>query len=385
MLLYFVLGFLSYINAQDAGYHTFISKDIDRLEIVGKPTPQLGIKKLNALPKYIDKGRDGLPLTNVDLRSKDISSLDFLNRFNDLIHSDFNSKTKWPKKMPKNFDPKSIIKLGMDPGLGVRGLHKKGITGKGVSIAIIDQSLLVDHVEYKNNLKMYEEIHWSENESEMHGPAVASIAVGKNSGVAPDADLYFIATKPGFYDPNGNYEYDLTYLAKAIDRIIKINKALPRDKKIKIVSISLGIGNWFNKYEKALEAIERAKKAGIYVLHVADQHGIEGLKRNPLKDPNKYSSYKKIFPGPHVMFPMDSRAVASPTGDSDYVFYNQGGVSWVVPYVAGLYALGLQVNPNMTPELFWEKINSTARKVEGVGKIADPVKFIEAVKPIPKH
>ena len=57
------------------------------------------------------------------------------------------------------FNPDSIMEIGKNPGLNVRKLHKAGITGKGVGIAIIDQNLLVDHCEYKDQLRMYEEIH----------------------------------------------------------------------------------------------------------------------------------------------------------------------------------------------------------------------------------
>jgi hypothetical protein len=65
----------------------------------------------------------------------------------------------------------------------MRTLHAEGITGKGIGVAIIDQTLLVDHREYKDRLRVYEEAEditggWME--VQMHGPAVASIAVGKS-------------------------------------------------------------------------------------------------------------------------------------------------------------------------------------------------------------
>jgi hypothetical protein len=60
---------------------------------------------------------------------------------------------------------------------------------------------------------------------------------------------------------------------------------------------------------------------------------------------------------------MDSRCVASPTGNDKYVFYYSGGMSWAVPYTAGLYALCSQVNPNITPNEFNTAIYNTATKV----------------------
>jgi len=70
---------------------------------------------------------------------------------------------------------------------------------------------------------------------------------------------------------------------------------------------------------------------------------------------------------------MDSRCLASPTGDSDYALYRHGGMSWAVPWVAGLYALACQVNPQVTPEIFWE----TARKTGVITKIQRDGKAVE--------
>lgn len=51
---------------------------------------------------------------------------------------------------------------------------------------------------------------------------------------------------------------------------------------------------------------------------------------------------------------MDYRCIASPTGSSDYAVYPQGGLSWVMPYLAGTYALACQVKPDITPDEFWK-------------------------------
>ncbi len=54
--------------------------------------------------------------------------------------------------------------------------------------------LLVDHQEYRDRIRLYEEINIDKGTpAQMHGAAVASIAVGKTVGVAPEADLYYIA------------------------------------------------------------------------------------------------------------------------------------------------------------------------------------------------
>jgi len=133
----------------------------------------------------------------VDLRSADLTKLDLSKSKDNLLYASFDSKTQWPAtdKMPTDFDWQKIMEINKDPGLGVEALHNQGITGKDISIAIIDTTLLVDHIEYKEQVRLYEEAKDLSGESAwMHGPAVASIAVGKSVGVAPKAFLYYIAS-----------------------------------------------------------------------------------------------------------------------------------------------------------------------------------------------
>lgn len=370
-------------------YKTLLSSD-NELSIVRIPSPAdysfINPGKLTGLPSGIRQG---------DLRSSDLSGIDLKDKFEYLIYSDFDSKTKWPDKLPDGFDSELIMELGKNPGLGVRELHKKGITGKGIGIAIIDQGLLVDHVEYKDQLKLYEEIHCSDVDAQMHGPAVASIAVGKTVGVAPEADLYYIAETHGVYK-NGEFQWDLTWLAKSIDRVVEINKMLPEGEKIRVISISLGMSDkGFNGYEKALESAEKARQEGIYTVYV-NTDLFMGLGRDPLENADDINSYSKgkywssnSYPYPYnndkLLVPMDSRCTASPTGENDYVFYREGGISWSVPYVAGLYALACQVNPDITPEVFWEEAYNTSETItindtQKLGKIVNPIKLIEKIE-----
>ena len=171
----------------DQGAGTLMSSP-GKLEIVRHPsvadyTKMSDRGKISTFPSFNTASQKGW---QVDVRSCDLSALDLRDRLNDLLQADFDSKTIWPSQLPSGFDYKRIIELGKNPGLGVRSLHAKGINGKNVGIAIIDQPLLVDHAEYKDRLKLYEEINIDSSwEAAMHGPAVASIAVGKTVGVAP--------------------------------------------------------------------------------------------------------------------------------------------------------------------------------------------------------
>lgn len=359
---------------------------------------------LDKLPVY---NKDSNQIFQVDLRSTDVSKLDLSDRKDDLMHADFDSKTKWPNSLPKEFNTETIMNYGKDPGLNINKLHEKGITGKGVGIAIIDQALLTDHEEYKDRLKLYEEIH-ARGEASMHGSAVSSIAVGKNVGVAPEADLYYIAVDPSTLNSNNEMSMDFTYIAKAINRILEINKTLPNDKKIRVISTSIGWNVDQKGFKEVDDAVKMAQKQNILVvssnLNQYYSVNFEGLGRDPLSNPDDINSYTPgIYWGKDfysnyasfeektnntIMVPMDSRCTASPTGTSDYAFYRNGGASWTIPYISGLYALSCQVKPDITPEMFFKEAISTGsvKDIEKdgqkykLGTIINPEKLIEKLQ-----
>ena len=360
--------------------------------------------QLTSIPKFDITSTDPW---QVDLRSRDLTNIDMTGSLADLMYADFDSKTQWPSanKIPDSFDWQKIMEIGKDPGLGIRSLHDQGITGKGVGIAIIDQTLLVDHVEYKDRIRVYEEAEdvtggWVE--VQMHGPAVASIAVGKTVGVATEADLYYIAT--GDCGGSTNIEdLDFSCRAKAIRRIVEINKTLPANRKIRVLSMSIGWGPQSKGYDEIMAAVKEAKAAGIFVISssLSETHALNfhGLGRDSLSDPNEFQSYE---PGlwwqqqfyaqglstNTLLVPMDSRTTASPTGTEDYVFYREGGWSWSIPYLAGTYALAVQSKPDITPEGFWETALRTGQTIPvqhngknyEFGVILDPQALIKAIK-----
>lgn len=368
-------------------------------------------QKLSSLPSY---NPDSPNPFKVDLRSYDLSALDLRKSFNDLMHADFDDDTVWPdsNRMLPRFDSNKIMELGKNPGLRIRTLHARGITGKGISIAIIDQKLLKDHQEYADRLKLYEEINANQREGPtMHGAAVSSIAVGETIGVAPEADLYYIASQTGDYDlSSGNFTWNFTYYAKSIDRLLEINNELPPDKKIRVIAMQVGWQAGQKGYEEVISAAQKAKAANILVIcsSVEEVHDFRfhGLGRPPLANPDIFESYepglwwaKQFYSGnqwkgkDRLMVPMDSRTTANFTGPAKYVFYREGGWSWSIPYIAGLYALAAQVDPNITPDRFWQTAMTTGRTInvihEGssftLGPIANPVALIAALQKNPSR
>lgn len=67
-----------------------------------------------------------------------------------------------------------LMEQGKRPTLGVKSLHKEGITGKGINVAIIDQNLLLDHPEYSEKIVEYYDTgcNMPQGTGSMHGPAV---------------------------------------------------------------------------------------------------------------------------------------------------------------------------------------------------------------------
>jgi hypothetical protein len=353
-------------------------------------------------PKYDPNSTDS---SQMDLRSTDLSHLDLSQSRDDLFYATFDSKTIWPATMPADFDWQAIMETGKNPGLGVRSLHEQGITGQGIGIAIIDQALLVDHVEYKDRIRLYEEAEdvvggWEQ--ASMHGPAVASIAVGKTVGVAPSADMYFIAT--GNCRAGQSYEeLDLSCRAVAIRRIVEINKSLPQNRKIRVLSMAFGWMPANKGYDEIVAAVNEAKAAGIFVISssIEETYGFKfhGLGRNPLANPDDVGSYlpgswwaRDFYAGkygePRLLVPMDSRTTANPNGYEDYAFFREGGWSWSIPYLAGMYALAAQVKPEITPEEFWKIALETGQTIEilhegqtyQLGPILDPATLIAALQ-----
>lgn len=373
------------------------------LGIVRRPEPYAEHQgSLSSLPSYDPSSTDGF---QVDLRGRDLSGLQLAERSDDLNHSVFDSRTVWPSALPADFSPADILEVGKNPGLGLRSLHARGITGRGIGLAIIDQSLLVDHAEYAERIRCYEEIHWPANirVASMHGAAVASFAVGKTVGVAPDAELYFVAEQHGTY-AKSEFLWDFTWLAQAIDRVVEIDAQLAAGSKIRVISISVGWGPEQRGYEEVTAAVGRAAQAGIFVvsssLELTYGFRFQGLGRTPTADPERAESYgpgswwearfyaqPEKLTGDILMAPMDSRTAASHAGNGEYLWGRVGGLSWTIPYLAGLYALACQVQPNLTPDVFWSAALATAATTTirngdstySFGKIVDPVTLIDGL------
>ncbi|MBP3545414.1 MAG: hypothetical protein J6J82_03870 [Alphaproteobacteria bacterium] len=290
----------------------------------------------------------------------DASEVDLSNAGDMLPCIRFNSKTKFPStdKMPDGFNPQQVLENGKAPGLNIADLHTMGITGKGITVAIIDQPLNTEHIEIKDNIVHYESAGYPEHiEAQFHGTAVSSLLAGKTVGVAPDAKIVYFAANntkktrtlankefqkilrqhfpkninfeetikdilDGRHQTDAEFRYkinqiietlppdikeqalsvkteiDFTHRANALRKILFMNARLPQDKKISAVSISWGM---LGTDPESTKLIKKLIESGVMVL-TTDSHRFYGNKaafttidRNMNSDPNDIKSYEAGF------------------------------------------------------------------------------------------
>ncbi len=383
-----------------------------------------------------------------DFRGADLSKQDFKDQAGMFYTFTFDMAAKWPQgdKMPDADMPARIVEKGKYMGLGLSLLSQKGITGKGVSVAIIDKPILREHEVFQGSLT-YLEVppeHGTMGNPDFHGAAVAGILAGKN-GVAPEANLYYFAV-PDDMDPYGRY-------AEAMGQILELQSTLPTESRIRIVAVAYGLDQLdvASNTGKAMDwsqAIDRARQEGIIVIYpgmpglaftgtgcppekdrddpanyelwswssakrqVAEKLQVQGVKtwddaRQLLKEfltENRgldslqaeaintfiYTAYlykdyvdfeewlKAIIAGSGqaIAIPADYITVPNVSGPEQYTYYGAGGLSWSTAYLAGLAALGLQVNPDATEQELFQALWDSAAPFCGESRLVSPSGYI---------
>ncbi len=288
----------------------------------------------------------------------------------------------------------SILKKGKDPGLGILELHAQGITGKGVNVAFIDHALSLTHKEYASKVTEYFEVGNLKQESSYHAPAMVSIMVGDSVGVAPEANLYFVAVEE---------QVDAKFNAEALHLIIEENKKLSPESKIKVVGVSSGInieGFDYKNIDLWDEAVSRATSEGILVIEASAHKNFLFPINLDLDDPNNFETAKIGYAGlpsemldgsyrigvdedDYIGVPCSNRTSAYTLGensDTDYQFSSVGGLSFAPPYISGVLALGWQVKPDATAVELVSALHQSAYIHSDGFKIVDPIAFIDLLK-----
>jgi beta-lactamase regulating signal transducer with metallopeptidase domain len=322
-----------------------------------------------------------------DVRDRDLSKLTFEDGMLPVSTLTFNEKTTWPTTERMGaWKPSLLLQAAKEPGLGIGEVHAQGITGKGVTVAIIDQPLDPAHPEFAGKFEEYQDFG-CESHSSMHGPAVTSLLVGNACGTAPGARLYYAAVP--------SWKKDARYYADALDWLTQVNSGLPEDRKILCVSVSAAPTGPNSPFEiggeRWIKAVVRAERSGMLVIDCTQGHGFVSMCYT---DPEAPEDVTRCRPGSRkdggsgvrgrVCAPNSPRTVAEQTeqGGFGYAYWGQGGLSWSVPYVAGVLALGKEAAPQLSAQQLKSALfESTYSLPDDLSaKIINPVAFVEAVR-----
>ncbi len=268
--------------------------------------------------------------------------------------------------------PRVQLERAKNPGLGVRDLHAQGVTGAGVAVAIIDGQMRRDHREFAERLVHYEELDdFSGLPFDMHGPAMASLLVGRSVGVAPDAALHYFALDMMRLTPER--------LAEAIDHVVDRNGALPPEERVRLLSVSTG----YRGEERSVvdAAARRAIERDVFVLisvfpleYLDPPLAVRGLGCSPWRNCDRPEPFD-FSPGEAAFWrsegqsvaevlarrvasdvelgyvtlyaPAHHRTVAGHRDAGRYRYDVEGGDSEWPPYLSGVLALALQVAPEL--------------------------------------
>lgn len=278
--------------------------------------------------------------------------------------------------LPEWYNPNEVFEKGKTIWLWVDDVHRMWYDGKWVGVAICDWQLKPhDDIQAKEYIV---EEQASKIPDYFHASAVSSILVWKQTGIAPESDLYFFAEKQ-----SRGKEYWWDDLINAFNQILNKNKDLPNDKKIKLISISGPLyGEWIKDLVKQLEdswvwvfSSETFRKDFWYL-----------NKKDPMWNPNDFENYQ------HCLWKIDAlfvnsgdRTVADPKNTTAYRHDIQASASWAIPAVAWYYLLACQADPTMTPDRFKKLARETAHEIDSTirdkqsGKISTETKKIKVI------
>lgn len=293
------------------------------------------------------------------------------------------------------------LEAAKNPGLGVRALHKQGITGKGVSIAYIGYGIQngdiskFTHSEWDTKqIKGYVNLGHGSKPTPSEAYRGTSMMIGKTVGTAPDANLYMLGMnvkrgKSSQWKP----------VTDGINWVIEKNKTLSGSDKIRVIVVDTAPGGdydaWTNLTPLYDKAIANAQKAGIIVL--STRWHDPAVKQPPWGNPQPNLLYSDegyydinnpddISKAKHgqpkmtdyythkiiVHAPDYGRTLATANDSYAYTVNTYTSDS----YLAGIIAMGYQVNPNLSNTQMAKLLINT----KASNHMVNPPKFIEAVK-----
>lgn len=114
----------------------------------------------------------------------------------------FDTNTIFSSEQIEKFNPTKILESGKRVGLDIELLHKAGINGTGINVAVIDSNFDINNPEMLNEygntkVKLYDNRTMQGKQKQkiddFHGKAVTSLLCGTTVGIAPQSNLYFFS------------------------------------------------------------------------------------------------------------------------------------------------------------------------------------------------
>lgn len=252
--------------------------------------------------------------------------------------------------------------------IGADEAHKKGWTGKGVKVGIIDTGVRMDHpdlklaggVSFVKNSRSY-------HDDEGHGTHVAGIIGALQNGIgtvgiAPDAELYAIKA----LDHNGVGV--LSAVIAGIDWAIS--------NHIDIINLSLTSDEGSVLLEKA---IKDAYEKGLLIIAAAGNAKAALPAETDVLFPARYEqviavgsidkqNHKSTFSyfGPSLDFVAPGEKIYSTFNQFDYEYIS--GTSMAAPFVTATAALYKQIYPKLTNKELRQMLEQTALDLGPLGK-----------------
>ncbi len=268
--------------------------------------------------------------------------------------------------------------------VNAREVYRRGLTGKGVRIALLDTGVSVQEALKNRVIYFYDYINHKNTcyDDNGHGTHIAGILCGGRTengtvvGMAPQAEL--LVFKILDHKGNGNTEKAL----RALDWIINNHTAW----NIKLLNFSMGyLPNANPSVQKELlNKLERLWDEGVTIVTAAGNNGPEentitvpGVSRKLITVgssddlENNKSGYGGRGPTsccivkPEVLAPgTDIRSLGLKEGQSQ----RKSGTSMSAPIVCGALALALERKPDLQPvELKLLLFDSVSRKNKNIG------------------
>lgn len=289
-------------------------------------------------------------------------------------------------------------------------IHQRGITGNGITVAVLDTGIY-PHMDFgtritcfydciKNRIQMYDD--------NSHGTHVCGIIGGSGrisrglyKGIAPECNIIPIKV----LDKNGIGSSDAMILG--IEWILKNHKKY----QIKIVNISVGTksSSCADEHSELIYAVEEMWQQGITVIASAGNNGpdyhtitIPGISSKIITvgasqimkslDAHGNMNYSYSGKGPtHCNNPKPDITAPGSNIISCHFYGNsytaKSGTSMSTPIVSGAAALAFSYNPELTNEIFKEKLCISAkdmgfdRYTQGCGEM-DINKLLLLIKPV---